>query len=167
MKKFIYPPQQANYAVQDGQETISVQLEGGAGRYRKDILNSTSRVNVSWLFTAVGYEYFRAFYREQTAANTGAQPFLIDLLLDEALALTEHTAYLIPGSVTLAGTKGLSYVVQAQLEVIPKTYADGYFEAIIFLVEEFGDQAVEESDALFDALTKLITVDMPGTGVFT
>lgn len=165
MLKLNYPPEQAGYAVTDGTETVSIQLDGGLSRSRKDILNSSSLVNVSWLLSPSYYEYLRAFYKETTAGGTGATPFLIDLILDEYV-LTEHTAKFVPGSMTLAGMSGQSYKIQAQLEVEPIVYDDGYFLAIMALVDQFGDDAVVQAPLMFNALEKLVTVDMPGTEVF-
>ena len=66
-----------------------------------------------------GYQYLRNFYNGLLIA--GSEPFLIDLILDDSY-LTEHTAYFLPGSLTLNGVSGTNYQVSAELEVRPLPY---------------------------------------------
>jgi len=121
MIKFVIPPDNSAYSVTDGNEVVSTQLDGGAARYRKDILSATSIVNVSWVLDRDGYYYGRSFFRGIT--SKGALPFLIDLILDDYV-LTEHKAYFKPNSWQLTGQKGLTYYVSAQLEVYPNEDID-------------------------------------------
>ena len=126
-------------------------------------MNATSIVNVTWTFTRSQFEYFRAFYKGSTVS--GALPFLIDLVLDEAFALTEHQANFIPKKVRTSRVRGHSYQVTADLEVKPFAYADGYYDAIVFLYEEFGDDAAGAA-SLFNQLEQFVNVDLPSTPVF-
>lgn len=121
IQKFVIPPDNSQYSVTDGKEVVSTQLDGGAARYRSDIIGATSTVNVSWILNETGYKYLRSFYRGIT--GKGAAPFLIDLILDE-FELTEHKSYFIPGSLQLTQQKGLTYWVSAQLEVYPNEDTD-------------------------------------------
>jgi hypothetical protein len=116
MKKFILPPDSSAYSMADGAEIISTKLDGGASRVRKDIIGATSIVNCVWILGRDEYKYFRSFFRGIT--GKGANPFLIDLILDEHY-LTEHEAYFVPNSVQLTGQKGHTYWLSAQLEVKP------------------------------------------------
>ena len=134
MKKFIITPDNSSYSVADGKEVIAVQLDGGAARYRRDIIGATSTVNVSWILGREQYLYLRSFYRGIT--GKGATPFLIDLILDD-FELTEHKAYFIPGTMQLTGQKGLTHWVSAQLEVYPNEDKDNGDFASIY--EEFGE----------------------------
>lgn len=166
LEKFIYPPEQSSYAVTDGEEVLATKLAGGASRYRQDIINATAAVNVSWLFTPIEFEYFRAFLKG-SSANRGATPFLIDLILDEALNLTEHEVYFVPGSVKTSKVQGHSISVQATLEVKPIVYPDGYFDIVAALIAQFGDPGVlTEAPLLFDTLGWLVNVHMPSFEVF-
>ena len=165
LKKFQIPPEQASYAVDDGESVIRTVLDGGKGKYRTDILNATSTVDVTWVFSAIEYEYFRAFFKG-TAAAQGATPFLIDLILDEAQALTEHTAYFIPNKTKLTKVRGMSYTVKAQLEVEPKEYTEGYFDFIVYMYETYGENQQGMADMLAQ-LEQLVNVDLPGEDVFT
>lgn len=121
MTKFIIPPDNSAYSVTDGKEVVATQLDGGAARYRRDIIGATSTVAVSWILGRDEYLYLRSFYRGIT--GKGAVPFLIDLILDD-YELTEHKAYFIPGSMQLTQQKGLTHWVSAQLEVVPNEDTD-------------------------------------------
>ena len=166
LKKFTIPPEESRYTFKDGEETLRAELEGGKGRYRKDILNATYRVTVRWVLNQIQYEYLRAFYKATTTADSGSSPFLIDLLLDEAQQLTEHTAYFIPKKLKLNKVRGLSHEVQAELEVIPKEYTDGYFDTVVFFYETYGENQQGAAD-LLNQLEQLVNVDLPGEDVFT
>ena len=87
--ELIIPPDQASYSVTDGKEVVATQLDGGAARYRRDILGATSRVAVQWTIGPDSYRYLRSFYRAVTVG--GSNPFNIGLLLDEP-EITWHTA---------------------------------------------------------------------------
>lgn len=163
MRKFQIPPEQARYSVTDGEETLRTQLDGGKGRYRRDVLNSTSKVTVTWLFGKEQYEYFRAFYKSTT--KTASQPFLIDLIMDGVDALTEHTAYFVPGKIKLTKVQGLSYSVQAELEVEPADVDDAFYDIIVLSYEEFGENRQAMLD-LLNGLEQLVNVDLPGEPVF-
>ncbi len=106
------------------------------------------------------FEYFRAFYKG-TAANSAATPFLLDLIIDEALGLTEHTCYFIPGKVKTSQVRGLSYMVTAELEAKPKTYADGYYDAIVWIYEAYGESAPAVFGGILYEMAHLPNVDLP------
>jgi len=112
--KLIRPPDKASYSVDFGQETVRQQLDGGAGRYRKDIAHSSSVVGCQWQLNQNDYDYFMAFYRRQT--RNASLPFTIDLIVDGE-DLTERTVHFIPGTVRLVQHSGSLYVVGANLEV--------------------------------------------------
>lgn len=166
LAKFSIQPDYSNYTSQDGKESISTQLDGGAGRYRQDVLNASYNVTVSWTFTRAKYLYFRSFYK--AAVERGSLPFLIDLLIDEATELMEYTAYFVPGSVRLSQLQGHMFKVDAQLEVIPHDYGDGYFNGNILLYAMFGEDMFEHDlvEELVNPLSYLITELMPSLGVF-
>jgi hypothetical protein len=136
LSKFILPPDNSQYSVTDGKEVVATQLDGGAARYRRDILGATSTVDAAWILGTNDYKYMRSFYRALTLK--GAKPFLIDLILDEP-ALTEHKAYFVPGSFQLTGQKGLTYWVSAQLEVYPAEIDYDYEAAFAALYGELGE----------------------------
>ncbi len=116
MFKLALLPDNSAYTVVDGKSVVATKLDGGASRYRRDIIGATSSVTCNWIIGPTEYKYLRAFFR--TIADYGSKPFLIDLLLDQP-ALTEHKAYFMPESLQLTGQKGLTYYVTASLEVVP------------------------------------------------
>lgn len=127
--KFIIPPDNSQYSVTDGKEVVATQLDGGAARYRRDIIGATSTVNASWILGREEFDYLRSFYRGVT--GKGAKPFFIDLILDE-FEPKEHKAYFVPGSMQLTQQKGLTHWVSAQLEVCPNEDTDNGSFAYIY-----------------------------------
>lgn len=116
MTKLYMRPSNASYSVQRGSEVLSVKLDGGASKYRRDILNASFTVTVSWDTTEDGWDYLNAFYR--TATARGSLPFTIDLLLEDS-TLTTYTAYFVPDTFKLTGQQGEAYYIEATLEVTP------------------------------------------------
>ena len=155
LSKFIIPPDQASYAVTDGKEVVYTQLDGGAGRFRRDILGATSRVVVQWTCNREKYKYVRSFYRGVTVS--GSLPFEIDLYLDDPFELTTHKAYFVPETMKLASQQGLQFVVTAELEVYSAEDEDGGYYALFY--NEFGeDNSKWQLIVDFDTL---INVDIP------
>lgn len=112
--RLLLRPDSASYSVQFAEEAVRVQLEGGRGRYRSDVLNGSDRVTAQWTLDRNEYDYFMAFYR--SIANHGATTFQLELIVDD-FDLGERDVNFIPGTVSLTGQQGLSYTVQAELEV--------------------------------------------------
>ena len=152
--KLVIPPDQASYAVTDGTEVIRVQLQGGAGRYRRDILNSSRTVNVTWTLSPNEYKYIRSFYKV-SVYDTSA-PFLIDLYLDEP-TLTEHQARFLPGTMQLQSQSGLTFVVTAQLEVTPLPFDYSADADYIGIYNEFGESFMY----WLDRLDVIVNTDLP------
>jgi len=142
--ELIIPPDQASYSVTDGKEVIATQLDGGAARYRRDVLGATSRVAVQWSVGPEKYRYLRSFYR--AVAVSGSVPFNIGLLLDEA-EITKHKAYFIPGSMALRQQMGLTYIIGAELEVYPAEVSP-YAADYVFVYNEFGETFAYNEDIL-------------------
>jgi hypothetical protein len=158
ISKFIIPPDNSSYSVTDGSQVIATQLDGGAARYRRDILGATSKVGVSWTLGPEEYKYLRSFYR--ALCVSGSRPFLIDLILDDPV-LTEHKAYFVPNSMQLTGQKGLTYFVACQLEVYPAEMdleAEADFAAIY---SYWGKDWKNKFPAFDDELNTLINIEIP------
>lgn len=156
--KLSLAPDNSSYSVTDGKEVVSVALDGGAGKYRRDIVGASSSVSVSWVCDREEYHYIRAFYR--ALLGKGSKPFLIDLILDDPLP-AEHKAYFVPGSMVLTGQKGLSYYVSAQLEVEPSdidTEAETMFATLYSI---FGPNWQNEFPPIEDAVDTLVNVQIP------
>lgn len=112
--RLLLTPDSAGYSAAFAEETIRTELDGGRGRYRRDILNGSDRVTAQWILNREEYDYFMAFYRSVT--HRGATTFQLELVVDTH-ALGERDVNFIPGSVQLSGQSGLSYTVTAELEV--------------------------------------------------
>lgn len=124
-------PMQAGYSINSPQEVLRVQLDGGAGRYRKDFIGSTSIVNVSFQLDWPKYNYFWAFYRSET--DRGALPFTLEMFLEDA-TLREYTCRFMPGSIKVT-TQALTFIVTCQLEVEPIAEDPSADAAIVALYE--------------------------------
>jgi len=152
--KCVIAPDQASYNVRDGREVNRTQLQGGRGRYRKDILNSSRVVTVSWTVGREDYEYLRSFYRVMVAQ--ASTPFKIDLILDKS-SLTEHDAFFIPDTMNLQRIAGHTHTLAAQLEVVPIQQDFQFDSYFIALRQEYGLRwQIQE-----DLIDKLINVDIP------
>jgi hypothetical protein len=159
LTKFAIAPNQSGYSVKDGKETLSAKLDGGTSRYRRDVLNSSSMVNVQWTLNQEEFRYFRAFYNGTTVS--GSLPFLIDLVLDLG-ELTEHEAYFVPDSVqTNQVVATQNFTVSAQLEVKPTPEDAEHDSTLVMLYNEYG--SFEEADAVLNQLETLTNVDLPGS----
>jgi hypothetical protein len=167
LKKLIIPPDQNGYGFVDPEEVLMVRLEGGASKFRRDILNSNFRLNVQWTLNSAEYTYFRTFYN--TIITRGSDPFLLDLYVDDGDNLTEHQCYFIPGSTGLKNQNGKSFIVSATLEVHPiarplqnnvaaKNYQYAISEIdITNLYSFFGDYSQQQ----VDIIDNLINVEIP------
>ncbi len=158
LNKLKLTPDSSSYSVTDGKEVVATQLDGGAARYRRDILGATSTVSVSFILGTVEYSYLRAFYK--ALVSSGATPFLIDLILDKP-ELTEHKAYFVPGSIQLTAQKGLTYWVSAQLEVYPVAMTEDDF-TFAALYGEFGENWRLLFPPVEDELNTITNVTLPG-----
>lgn len=159
LTKFILPPDNSSYGVTSGKEVVATMLDGGAARYRRDILGATSTVDCVWIIGPTEYKYARSFYRALT--TSGSKPFLIDLILDEP-ELTEHKAYFVPGSFKLTGQKGLMYWISAQLEVYPAEINVSAEIDFAAMYSNFGPNYANIFPPLEDAFNTSINVNIPG-----
>lgn len=150
-------PDSAGYSVVDAENVISTKLDGGASRYRLDMLDSASKVSVKWVCNSNQYQYIRAFY--VSILKNGSLPFLIDLILDSSEPV-EHEAYFIPGTLSLSEHSGNYYSVVAQLEVVPKPI-DESVNVQMILFGEFGSDYQTEFPAFEDVFDNLMNVQIP------
>lgn len=159
LTKFTIPPESTGYAMEDPNEVVAIKLDGGASRYRRDKLGGTSKVSVKWSFDRDEYHYFRAFYR--SLLGRGAQPFLIDLVIDLPDPI-EHKAYFVPGTVRLQEQRGHYYGVTAELEAYPTNLSETDETNFAALFSEFGATYPTDFPPLEDELNALINTNLPG-----
>lgn len=157
LSKCALSPDSAGYSVVDAENVISTKLDGGASRYRLDMLDSVSKVSVKWVCNQNQYQYLRVFY--VSILKNGSLPFLIDLILNSSSPI-EHEAYFIPGTLSLSEHSGDYYGVVAQLEVIPKPI-DELVNTQMVLFGEFGSGYQTEFQAFEDVLDNLMNVRIP------
>lgn len=154
LSKLTLLPDNSAYTVQDGKEIVSVQLDGGASRRRRDVLGAASRVSCKWICDELEYKYLRAFYKTRIAS--GADSFLIDLILDEP-SLVECRAAFVPNSMVLQDQKGLTYFVSAELEVIPNVADTVYDESLVTIFENYQ----QGSYVFLNTFEMLVNVQLP------
>lgn len=129
LPKFPIPPDSTDYVLQNGEEVIEIEVEGGKARRRRDYLSKPSSLRVFWIFEQAEYQYFKAFFN--SSLKKGSLPFLMDLIVDNPY-LQEHTVSIKSGSLTMSDPLGLSIRVEAELEVqLPIQL--GFDEMILFL----------------------------------
>lgn len=156
MNKLSIPPDQAGYATTNGSGTKRTELDGGLGRYRRDMLNQSSLVNCSWTVNKGDYNYLMAFYRINEL--DGGEGFLVDLILDEYQPI-EYIAHIIPGSWALTSQSGTGYTVGVQLEIEAIEHDYVYDQALIDIIGIYGSD--DKAQVIMNLLHKLIHVDLP------
>lgn len=117
MAKFPYPPDQDGYEVEWGEESLMVQLAGGAPRIRLDQLGAFALLQVQWTLSRARFNEIQTFYNDTIVH--GSLPFTIDLIMKDATVLTEHTAYFVPRTWKTVSMKGDTCVVRAQIFADP------------------------------------------------
>jgi hypothetical protein len=128
-------PDQASYSAGTAEnEILSVKLDGGFSRYRRDILKSSFSVSVQWSVGPTEYSYLRAFYRN--SINSGLNAFYINLIIDGP-ALDVYEAHFVPGSFSLQSINGYQHVVAATLEVKPNEADTVYDATLVFMYEQY------------------------------
>lgn len=158
LTKLVLAPDNSSYSVRDGKEVVSVALDGGAGRYRRDILGASSAVSVQWICDREEYHYLRSFYR--ALLGKGAKPFLIDLILDDPLPM-EHKAYFVPGSMALTAQRGLAYYVSAELEVEPTDMDEEAELNFATMFSNFGPDWETVFPPIEDEFNTIVNTDLP------
>lgn len=107
-------PDQESYTTLASAVTLSAGLEGGLGRYRKYIFGGTETVTVQWTLSDDDYQTLMTFYI--TTIEDGTDAFNIQLIIDTG-SLQTYLVNIIPNTFNLAAVQGLTYTVQAQLDV--------------------------------------------------
>lgn len=147
-------PDADGYNSTDGTDWLQSKSDGGPSKFRLDKLNSTKMVNVTWTLNRSQYQYWRSFY-----AVVGSRTFLCPLLSEDGNGPVNHQCNIIPGSVSLPSTRGLTYVQQCQLEVRPLARNPTLDIAVIAAFE----QSAGNPDAWYAALERLTNVTMPSS----
>jgi hypothetical protein len=145
--KLVLVPEAEGYTYLEPEaDVIRVAVDGGPGRYRRDMEGNTRQVSVTWKVNPYGYAYLQKFYRTRLAA--GSLPFLCDLVGEEGEGPQEHVCSFIPGTFGLTAQSGMLYVVAATLEVTPLQPEAEYDETYMAAYEETAGEVEEFLAAL-------------------
>jgi hypothetical protein len=154
--KLALTPTTSSYSIDESiAEVVRVQLQGGAGRYRRDIIGSTKIVNCTWITNSTGWEYLNAFYRVNN--SQGGASFKMDLVISESVP-KEHDVRFIPSTFKLSSIDGDMYTVTASLEVTPLKYS---LDDDMNLLDIVGYYGIHGTGAVFNQLEHLVNVDLP------
>ena len=153
--KLTIPPDKANYQNTAATDSVSVALDGGASATRRDILNGSSQLTVSWTVGVNDFNYLQSFYRG--ASVYASQPFLLDIPIDY-FDLTEYTVKIVPGTwVAPSQIQGETYTVTATLEVLAGDTNDNFDASLIAVYNAFGP----DSAAALALLSQIVNVEWP------
>jgi len=144
---------QVGYSIDDGESVLRAKLSSGPSRLRLDMLDAPIGAQVNMVLSPAQYQYWRAFYR--TIIEHGVLPFLLDLVVDSAIA-TAHEVKIVPGSLR-TGVQGDAHIVQMALEVTLNPYDPDTDAAFVAIYDSFGDNASE----VLGALEHLVNFDLP------
>ena len=111
------PVDRQGFSVEEGDTNVAIQLNGGAPRVRADQLGAVKTVHCQWILNQNDYDYLEAFYR--TATNFGANPFNISLIGIDSSTAAIYVAWFVPQTKRLVSQSGLTYVISADLWVLP------------------------------------------------
>lgn len=107
-------PDQSSYTLQRTTSGyLQVQLDGGEGRYRRDILGSSAKVPVTFTLDADDYEYISSFYR---VYMDSLRPFFVDLIAEDE-EIVECLCHIVPDTFKLTKQVARIFTIQATLEV--------------------------------------------------
>lgn len=116
MTRLALRTQGSAYTASKGAAVVETQLDGGAPRSRRDVLNPAWRVTATWQLNRTDYNYFWAFH--ETTLVEGSLPFTVDLIVD-AYAKAIYTAKFVANSVRTTAIAGGVYTVTGELWVTP------------------------------------------------
>lgn len=125
----------SSYTSTFGNEILSVTVQNGPSRTRRDFVGAPTIVACQWVLMDIEYEYLMAFYR--TSIVMGTLPFLLDMVIDYAPE-AEFQCKFVAGSLVLSAVQGDSYTVTAGLEVKPIPANADNDQSVIELFTEYG-----------------------------
>lgn len=152
--KLVITPQQDSYTLSRNQDGfVRIDLDGGAGRYRRDVLGSTEKITAKWILSADDYTYLWAIYRIFTNRMV---KFKIDLIVEDE-GLCECKAWFWPGTFKLSKQVGTTYYCQATLEVEPPEYELDFDKWVVWFFQWIG----RDWRVLFERLDRSINYNFP------
>lgn len=147
-------PDQNSYSLQRIHNEFSrTDVDGGDGKYRRDLVISASKTAVKWVLNAEAYDILSAFYDSFVEAPL---PFKMDLVLEDA-GRVECFCMFIPDTFKLTKISGRTFTVQATIEVRLPEYDIANDYALIYIREELGKGWKE----WFEKLHIIVNYDYP------
>jgi hypothetical protein len=154
LPKLLLSPTIQGYGYSPQNEVISIQLDGGSPRKRRDKIGAYGSVNCNFILSSTQYRYFMAFYR--TKIKSGALPFRMDIKTDDA-ELLEHECFIKDDSVKLTSARGDLFFLSLNLEVKPIARNETEDILLIDLYEFYGDN----TDEMIVLLSELVNETLP------
>lgn len=136
---YLPTPEQDGYRLRRGAESVSIRLDGGRSRVRRDILGASHEATCTFLLDSSEYVAFEGFFREQLDARTAL--FRLPLLIDTPVAVN-HLVRVLDDPEELASTRGHAHTVQVRLEVLPNP-----MKSHSLVCENFSDPLVDDGGA--------------------
>lgn len=145
-----YKPERSSYNYARRSHVITVELEGGLSKARKDIIGGSSFVSCTWFLKPDEFEYFTAFYN--AIAGDASKSFTASLILDKPYP-QEFVCKFVPDSLESSSPTALLYNVSAELEVTPIIDEAMNFMYFVHLFDSEG------ANSLFDAIATTVNTD--------
>lgn len=133
-------PDSDGYSVDFVSPVVSVKLNAGPSRIRRDLIGTPFNVNVSYKFTPEQYRAFMGFYNAVTIY--GSEQFVTDLIIEDC-ELLKYECTFVPDSIKLAEQRGLYFNVVCQIEAVPLETSVTTNEDIAILWEEYGPRYMQ------------------------
>lgn len=138
-------------------ELIRVQLDGGAGRYAKDLFGISDIVSCSFICPDSDFNYLKNFYNGSVATG---ESFLMSLMID-GFELADYECRFMPNTFTVTGTRGLTTFVSATVEAIRYTEPSVTDSDIWALISEFGRDYETQFPIYEDILNTIVNINLP------
>lgn len=157
-----YVPDQTSYSIDASNETVYVQLDGGAPWVKRVILNAWKVVNVVWTLNEHQFNALERFHRIVGVYIAGTI-FNAELIINDS-EIKGYDALFVPQTFKLSKVNALTYTVNAKLFVKPLQYDEEYELGLITIEDGYGTQ--EEAEEAFNLLHILVNIKIPiGTQV--
>tara|TARA_R110002096_G_scaffold236038_2_gene426410 strand:- start:3545 stop:4021 length:477 start_codon:yes stop_codon:yes gene_type:complete len=123
-----YAPERSSYSYSKSDGIVTITLDGGLSKSRKDVIGNASIVSCEWVLNTTQFEEFMLFYN--IIAQKGVRPFKAALILDKPSAET-FDARFVPDTLVSSAPNELQNYVSASLEVVPVELTDQQYADFI------------------------------------
>lgn len=156
MRTLDLPVLNDSYTVDKSADEYSrVQLDGGAGRYSKDLFGISDLVGLTFVLNPDEFDFLKIFYN--VAARSGEE-FIMNLLID-SFDLKPYKCRFIPSTFKITGSKGFATFVSATVEAINRIDDPISDDDYMILFDEFGNDFLTEFPTFDDRLNQTVNFD--------